>query len=148
VAAGGFINIKSSQYFDAKVVRRAMARVTAAALRYAGAYIRKAAQHSIRRRKRISRPGEPPSSHTGSLRGLILYGYDRAVPSVVIGPRKMGEGEAPALLEFGGVVTRKVKGGRLRRMRYRARPFMGPAMERSLPHASQWWEKASARFGG
>ena len=151
---GTFINIKSSQYFDPKVVRRAMGRVTAAALRYAGAYIRKAAQHSIRRRKRISRPGDPPSSHTGSLKGLILYGYDPAVPSVVIGPRKAGEGEAPALLEFGGVVTRRRRqrygrrrAGSPRTMHYRPRPFMGPAMERSLPHAMEWWEKASAKFG-
>ena len=152
---GAFINIRASQYFDAKVVKRAMARVTASALRYAGAYVRKAAQHSIRRRKRVSRPGQPPSSHTGRLRGLILYGYERAVPSVVIGPRKAGKGEAPSLLEFGGVVTRERKPGWRRRvmgarrtMHYRPRPFMGPAMERSLPHAMEWFEKASAKFGG
>ena len=51
-----------------------------------GAYVRTRAKSSIRRRKRPSIPGMPPSSHVGTLRDLIYFGYDPFERSVVIGP--------------------------------------------------------------
>lgn len=96
----------------------------------AGALVRTIARRSIRRRRRPSNPGQPPSSHSGELR-MILFGYDDATGGVVVGPRRLGGlttrgGEVPSLHEFGGVVTRN---GRL--LRYARRPYMAPAMERA-----------------
>lgn len=96
------------------------------ALLRGGALVRLIARLSIRKRRRVSEPGRPPSSHSGELR-MILFGYDEAHDTVVVGPRRLGGlssagGEVPGLLEFGGVVTR---GGRT--LRYARRPYMGPA---------------------
>ena len=130
----GLVRIDFSMFFDKTPVRRAVGRAKRRVLSRAGAFVRRRAKSSIRRRKRISRPGEPPSSHAGHLRRLILFGYDRAAESVVIGPLRFKRGEAPPLLEFGGTAQR----GR-RRMRYRARPFMGPAMEKEAPNFPRLW---------
>jgi len=140
VKAGGFINMKFSMFFDKAPVLRAVARAERQVLSKAGAFVRRRAKGLVRKRKRVSRPGEPPSSHAGHLRRLIFFGYDRAASSVVIGPLRFGQGEAPALLEFGGIVTRERKAGRgrtmgaRRTMRYRPRPFMGPALEAETPN--------------
>ncbi len=139
MATGGFVNMKFSMFFDKAPVLRAVDRAERQVLSKAGAFIRRRAKSLVRKRKRVSRPGEPPSSHAGHLRRLIFFGYDRAASSVVIGPllfRSAGGPTVPELLEFGGVVTRERKKGRRRRrtMRYRSRPFMGPAMEAEAPN--------------
>ena len=103
----------------------------------AGGWIRKTARRSIRKRKGVSQPGKPPHSHVGLLRRSILYGYDMARESVVVGPTPLGRRrhvagpEAPELLEAGGTATRRTQRGRRRRMRYRARAYMGPALEKA-----------------
>lgn len=140
---GGFVNLKFSMFFDKQSVLRAVDRAERRVLSKAGAFLRRRAKSAIRRRKRVSRPGEPPSSHAGHLRRLIFFGYDRAASSVVIGPllfRSRQRPTVPKLLEFGGVVTRERKGrrrrvlGARRTMRYRPRPFMGPALEAEAPN--------------
>jgi hypothetical protein len=78
-----------------------------------GAYVRTAAKSSIRKRKRASAPGSPPSSHTGLLKRFIYFGYDTAARSVVIGPVPLNQvsftedmrpvrGTVPESLEYGG----------------------------------------------
>ena len=126
-------------FFDRKRITRAADRATSRALSQAGAFIRTTARRSIRKRKAASPPGKPPSSHAGHLRRLILFGYDRREQAVVIGPMPFRSGEAPPLLEFGGRVTRKGRRGKRRRMRYVARPFMGPAMEKEKPKFPRLW---------
>jgi hypothetical protein len=92
----------------------------------AGAFVRRSARSSIRKRKRASAPGKPPSSHTGEYKRSILFGYDKANRSVVIGPSvNFGGAEVPTLLEFGGSAKRE-----RRRVQYRARPHMLPALEK------------------
>jgi len=60
----------------------------------------------MRRRRGSARPGQPTHAHEGSLRRLILFGYDRASDSVVVGPLRLNKpGEAPNVLEFGGRAT-------------------------------------------
>jgi len=105
-----------------------------------------------------SPPGTPPYTHTGFLRDDILYSYDAVHQSAVIGPwRKPWLNQ---LHEYGGltpmIVVRGPRGttwlqrakSRVRRsnrviktmmVRYPARPFMGPALERSLPKLPQMW---------
>ena len=124
-----------SIFFDGGKIVRAAEQASRGALMKAGAFIRRTARSSIRKRKRISDPGQPPSSHTGRLKGLILFAYDRTAETVVIGPLGTGRDQAGETLEHGRTVTRR-DGRRRRRMRYRARPFMGPALQKETQAGS------------
>lgn len=99
-----------------------------------GAYVRTRAKSSIRKRKKISEPGNPPNSHTGKLKKNIFFGYDEpgGVPSVVVGPTKIKRNGDRNLrnLEYGGT-----RPGKNQPMVYRARPFMRPAFEKELHNA-------------
>lgn len=134
------INIKN-MFFDRRRIIDKVAKANRRNLSKAGAFIRRSAKSSIRKRKRISRPGEPPSSHEGSLRRLIYFGYEPNRETVVIGPVRFGAGQAPALLERGGS-TRLKRGNKVRIARYRPRPFMGPALEREAPKLAPLWERS------
>jgi hypothetical protein len=60
----------------------------------------------------------------------------------VIGPTALSNsnGEAPSLLEYGGTVRiRDPRSGRRRTARYRARPYMGPALEAEQPKLPPMW---------
>ncbi|RPI59140.1 MAG: hypothetical protein EHM48_09340 [Planctomycetaceae bacterium] len=80
-----------------------------------GAFVRRAAKSLIRKRKKASEPGSPPSSHTGLLREFIYFAYEPFTQSVIIGPVKTnqvffdGDGEpvtgtVPEVLEYGGSI--------------------------------------------
>jgi hypothetical protein len=128
-------------FFDAKRVTRSVDRTTRRVLSRFGAFVRRTARSSIRKRKKASSPGSPPSSHIGLLKKFIFFGYDPAQRSVVIGPERLsqkGRGEAPHLLEYGGTGTVERKGKR-RRAKVRARPFMGPAFEKEEPKLAAMW---------
>ena len=128
-------------FFDRKAVLGKVDRATRRVLSRFGAFVRRTARSSIRKRKRTSAPGAPPSSHTGLLKKFIFFGYDPAKRSVVIGPERLsqkGRGEAPHLLEYGGTGTVERRGKR-RRAKVRARPFMGPAFEKEEPKLAAMW---------
>jgi hypothetical protein len=106
-----------------------------------GAFVRRSAKSSIRKRKKAAPPGQPPSSHTGLLKKFIFFGYDADRRSVVIGPTRLnqkGRGEAPPLLEYGGKAT-LVRRGKKKRVTYQARPYMGPAFEKEKPQLPAMW---------
>jgi len=128
-------------FFDSKAVRSAVDRTTRRVLSRFGAFVRRTARSSIRKRKRTSRPGQPPSSHTGLLRRFIFFGYEPAKRSVVIGPARLsrqGRGEAPHLLEYGGS-TKVEHRGKRRRTEVRPRPFMQPAFDKEQPKLAAMW---------
>jgi hypothetical protein len=129
-------------FFDRAAVRSMMDAKTAKALSRAGAFIRQRARTSIRSRKKISEPGQPPSSHVGELKRRIWFAYEPATQSVVIGPMRFKQGEAPGLLEFGGQATRQRRNGEKYVATYRPRPYMGPAMEKELPNLPSHWAKS------
>ena len=145
--------VTKSMFFDRQKVKDAVDKATRKVLAKFGAYVRTAAKSSIRKRKAISAPGQPPSSHAGHLKRLIYFGYDSGRHSVVIGPTPFrSTAEAPALLEYGGTARRAKKVIRRRRgaaraqvvkktvtMKYRARPFMGPAFEKERPKLTAMW---------
>jgi len=143
------INMKVTRlFFDRPKVRRGVDRAKRRALSRAGAFIRQRARTSIRKRKGAAPPGKPPRSHEGSLRRLILFGFDRASDSVVVGPVKLNKpGEAPSVLELGGRTTvtrrRTRKDGKRviesKRVRIAARPYMGPALKKELPNIPKAW---------
>lgn len=94
----------------------------------AGAFIRISMRRLIRRRRRPATPGSPPSSHEGTLRDLIFFGYDDRLQSVVVGPSidrasKRHKPTVPNLLEFGGAVDGK---------HYAKFPFARPAIEQNI----------------
>ena len=136
------IGMKFKQmFFTSKAVLSATDRATRRVLSKFGAYVRRSAKSSIRKRKRVSRPGKPPSSHTGLLKRFILFGYDPAKRSVVIGPVRLthgARGDAPSLLEYGGSTALK-KDGKRKRARFRARPYMGPAFDKEKNKLPQMW---------
>ena len=139
------IGMKFKQmFFTSKAVLSVTDRATRRVLSKFGAYVRRAAKSSIRKRKAISSPGSPPSSHTGLLKRFILFGYDPSKRSVVIGPLRLtrgGRGDAPRALEEGGT-TQVVRRGRKKRVKIKARPFMGPAMEKEKPKLPQMWRNS------
>ena len=128
-------------FFDRQAVISKVDAATRRVLSKFGAFVRRSAKSSIRKRKKAAPPGQPPSSHTGLLKKFIFFGYDAARQSVVIGPTRLnqkGRGEAPPLLEYGGKTTLK-RGGKKRRVTYQARPYMGPAFEKEKPLLPAMW---------
>ena len=136
--------VTKQMFFDRKAVTGAVDKATRKVFSRFGAFVRRGAKSSIRKRKRISSPGEPPSSHTGLLKRFIFFGYDRQRRSVVIGPQRLNQkvGEAPKALEYGGTST-IVEGLRnrrkKRRVRIQARPYMGPAFQKEQPKLPAMW---------
>jgi len=135
-------------FFDSKKVMRSADRATRRVLSRFGAYVRRSAKSSIRKRKRVSAPGQPPSSHTGLLKKFIFFAYDPDEKNVVIGPVRLSRkpGQAPEALEHGGQTTisrRRWRRGRrvtvTQKTRIAARPFMGPAFEREKPKLPAMW---------
>jgi len=143
--------VTKRMFFDRKAVTGAVGRATRKVFSRFGAFVRTAARSSIRKRKRTSAPGEPPSSHTGLLKRFIFFGYDRQRRSVVIGPQRLnqktgdlpaGQAGAPEALEHGGITTfvEGLRGRRRkRRVKIKARPFMGPAFDKEKPKLPAMW---------
>ena len=139
------ISLKSkSMFFDSPKVTSSVERGTRRVLSRFGAFVRRTARSSIRKRKNPSAPGSPPSSHCGLLKKFIWFGYEPNRRSVVIGPARLGgnsRGQAPELLEYGGITTiRRRK--RRRRIRIRARPYMGPAFEKERTQLPALWKNS------
>ena len=112
---------------------RAMDGAVRRVLMKAGAFVRKSAKDSIRKRKKPAPPGKPPSSHVGTLKRFILFAYDQRRRSVIIGPKKLKPGTATVALEKGGRSTMlRWRRGRRKTVRIRVakRPFMAPALEK------------------
>lgn len=133
----------TSLFFDRPAVVRAVDRAKRAVLSRAGAFIRQRARTSIRPRKGSAPPGSPPHSHEGSLRRLILFGYDPRSDSVVVGPVGFRGSVAPRALEFGGKTTvasrRRAPRDTRRTLRIAARPYMAPALEKERPKLPALW---------
>ena len=126
-------------FFDRQPVLNAVSRSERRVLSKFGAFVRRGARSSIRKRKSVSEPGRPPSSHTGLLRKMIFFVYEPATGFGGDRPRRIEQGHGGArLLEHGGSVVRR-KGKQRVRMTYRPRPFMGPAFERELPQLPALW---------
>jgi hypothetical protein len=129
-------------FFDRAAVTSAADRGTRKVLSKFGAFVRQTAKTSIRKRKAVSEPGQPPSSHTGLLKRNIFFVFSPQTRSVVIGPILLNQRtDAPRLLEHGGTVVRK-KGTNFVRMKYRARPYMGPAFEREQQKLPALWRNS------
>ena len=136
------LHAAKQDFFDRAGVKKAVDAATRKVLSRFGAFVRTRARTSIRKRRGSSPPGSPPHSHVGLLRQFILFAYDRSRQSVVIGPVQLRQkSDAPKLLEYGGTVVRRIK-RHTRRLRYRARPHMGPAFEKELASLPALWRNS------
>lgn len=137
-----------SLFFDRKAVTSAVDRGTRRVLSKFGAFVRTAARSLIRPRKTISSPGEPPSSHNGKLRKGILFSFEPAKKTVVIGAARFasGPGDAPEALEHGGTSTlvrsARRRGATRKTQVVRKRPFMQPAFDKEKAEHPQLWKDA------
>ncbi len=132
------LRLAKGNFFDRGTVQSAADRTTKRVFSRFGAFVRTRARSSIRKRKRVSTPGQPPSSHVGTLKKFIFFGFDPIKRSVVIGPVPIsGGGTAPETLEYGGQASLFVKEKKQRvTANYRPRPFMTPAFteeQKTLP---------------
>ena len=119
--------------FDANGLVARAAKASVDVLRRMGAYIRRAAQSKVRQSRNPSQPGEPPHTRRGALKRGILFGVDRRMNSVVVGPSVRFVGTSMQAHEFGGGYKRE---------RYPKRPLMGPSLRESAPHLAKMWENA------
>jgi len=157
-------SIKLRYFFDRPEVMARLEAKERVALSGTGAFAMTTIRRSMRPGGKSglnSKPGEPPRYHTKLLRDHILFAYDEAKNSVVVGPRVLNGRKSqyiPALLQFGGkttvdekvlVETRKLRGrgrkqywkstGRRITARIAPRPYVGPA-------ARTTWEPILAKW--
>lgn len=137
------VKLAKTSFFDSAKVLAATTRAERKVLSKFGSFVRRTARSSIRKRRAISLPGEPPSGHLGLVRQFLFFVYDPGPNSVIIGPallnRKASRGEALQLLEYGGETQRRTR-GQVRMLHYRARPFMQPAFDREAPKLPGMWK--------
>jgi len=142
-----------NSFFDRPKVKNACDVQTRRALSRAGAFVRTRARSSMRRRKASAQAGQPPSAHDGGLK-KIVFAYEAPRQTVVVGPLafNMDGGQVPGVLEHGGLLTKtfRLRNGRLSRvarsgqrvrkvLRYRAFPYMGPALDAEAPKFPTLW---------
>lgn len=131
-------------FFDSPKVLGAVDKATRKVFSRFGAFVRRTARGSIRKRKASSAPGSPPSSHTGLLKRFIFFSFDPTRKSVVIGPMRLTEnnrGDAPSALEYGGMVMLKRDKDKTK-VNIRPRPFMGPAFDKEKPKLPALWQNS------
>jgi len=146
-------------FFDRKVVHNAIDKEKRRAISRSLAFVRTRARSLLRRRKKPSLPGKPPSIHSQQY-GLktILFAYDPRIQGGIVGPVKLnqvnmtstGSIPVPGIMELGDQVRihetqsfsdgrwyrrdlrKRLRPGQKRRIRtaiYPPRPFMTPALE-------------------
>jgi hypothetical protein len=121
---------------DAGPVTAAVDRAARKAFMKFGAFVRVRArtmtgQRGNKKRGAVSDPGQPWNQHTGGF--PILFAYDPAIRSFVIGLVPRSRGRSARVIERGGDETIIDRWKRLRAAHFRARPVIGPAFAVELP---------------
>jgi hypothetical protein len=135
------ITLKAAKgnFFDRASVTNAVDAASRRVLSWFGAFVRTRAKRSIRRRKRVSAPGQPPASHVGLLKNLIFFSWDQQARSVVIGPTLINRSTgAPETLEYGGSTVIQSR-RRSQHVTIKTRPYMRPAFEAEKPGLPAMW---------
>lgn len=143
-------------FFDRIKVQRAIEKSRYRPMYRVAGMIRVTARRSMRKRKRASAAGTPPSRHVGEPNlQTIWFAWDPSIDGIVAGPLGFNhhEGAVPGVHEHGGelllndwAVTGTGATKRLvrkkRRARYPARPFMQPALEAVARKYPDLWHDA------
>lgn len=119
--------------FDERRILVAVESGNLTALRRAGAYIRKAARNKVTTSSNASTPGSPPNTRRGLLKNSLLFGVEKRIPSVVIGPAESIIGLAMTPHEYGGIY---------RKRRYPKRSLMNPTLIAAIPRLPTLWANA------
>lgn len=117
--------------FDERRILMLVERANVTSLHRAGAYIRKAARNKVTTSQNASTAGSPPNTRRGLLKNSLLFGVEKRIPAVVIGPAGSIIGTAMKAHEFGG---------RYKKQRYPKRPLMAPTLERTRSQLAKFWE--------
>lgn len=107
-------------FFDRAVIKKMLGENERKGLSRIGSFLRTGMRSSLRRRKRVSRPGEAPSVHANGPASLktILFAYEPSRHGVVVGPVRLntranlllgGSTTVPELLEEGGTASIREK---------------------------------------
>ncbi len=136
------------QFFNPQAVLDAVNRSTLRAFAKFGAFVRQRAKssNSLRYRKGVSLPGQPPASHTGLIRDFLFFVVERFPANVIIGPAKINGARSPnelEVLEHGGATT-IMRHGKPQTIMLAARPFMQPAFDAELDKAVFLWQDSLA----
>lgn len=139
-----------AMFFDRPRVQMAVSHANRRVLSRAGAFVRTRARTSMRKRRGTSPPGQPPYAHEGSLRRMILFGYEPSRETVLVGPVGFRSSTVPNVLEFGGrtTVVRRRRSARRgprvvkTRVRIAARPYMAPALNKERPNLPALWRNS------
>lgn len=138
-----FARIKRA-FFSSDKVGGGLDRKTRRVLSKFGAFVRRAAQTSMRTRQGSSPPGSPPFSHGRKLlKRMLFFAYDANKKSVVVGPLRLGRTanqHVPRVQEEGGRIARKVRGKSVVH-EYKPRPFMGPAFQKNIGWVANEYRK-------
>lgn len=119
--------------FDERRILIAIESGNLTALRRSGAYIRKAARNKITSSRHSSSPGSPPNTRRGLLKTSLLFGVEKHIQTVVIGPAKSLIGTAMYAHEYGG---------RYKKQRYPKRPLMAPTLIATASKLPNLWKNA------
>ncbi len=104
-------------FFDQQAVQDRLSKREARAMAKIGAFIRRDARQSIKRRKSVSSPDSPPSAHSPdpSLK-TILFAYEPSKHTVVVGPVLLrGRGRKKSFFLENVAARKRDKQGRFQR---------------------------------
>jgi hypothetical protein len=117
--AGGSGNIKvhvaTKLFFEPQKIAKSADDTMQRYFLRVGAFTRRRARSIIRKRKKPSQPGQPPSSHVGTLKNFLFFAKhpDHRV-GVIVGPAKTNQitrdsggarANIPDVLEHGGTIV-------------------------------------------
>lgn len=160
------IETAKRSFFDRPAVVKALDKAERRGHLRLGAFVRTRARSSLRKRKKPSQPGSPPSMHVGHIRKFLYFVYDPATKSVVVGPALLGAQSGttvPEVHEHGGELDQKeyqlsggrwvrykpggdkVRATRLVDAKYPPRPYMKPALDAELPKAPEHFKNTFIR---
>lgn len=132
-----------------------------------GSFVRQTARRSMKKRKKSSEPGKPPSTHEGTIKQKLIYAVNPGEKNVVIGPTLWSR-KAAHIVEHGGAfvvnlrpwwvesdpreraaIYKRVRAGGntgserrfrvKRKIKYAARPFMRPAFAQEIKENRELW---------
>ncbi len=121
-----------SQYFNADLMKRSLAKSTRAAWYTFGNILKKSIQKSMVKSPGRASRGSPPHSHEG---GLKAYeGFDAKGPSLLVGPLMYPPRpiRAAPLLEAGGSAILTNASGTKKTAHYGGNPYLAPALKKQI----------------
>lgn len=127
--------------FDPQAILGPVSRATAKILPAAAEMTLAIARRLMAFRRDPSSPGSPPSARAGLLRRYMSWSW-AGPDEVQAGPERLRNQSGysvPEVLEFGGTIVRSENGKSLRQ-RFRARPYMRPAIEEAAGEYAEMWK--------